>query len=254
MMTNSLKKTLARGEAALGVFANIPSPDIVEMCGYLGFDFVLLDAEHGAMNIETAAHMLRAAQCSGITAIVNVLSNSAQTISRYLDIGALGIQVPQVHDRDEAESIVRAVKYHPQGRRGMARPRAGQYGLVGSVQDYMQQANEETMIIASIENVEGVVNLPRILDVHGIDVFLVGPSDLSQSLGVPGQVGTPLVRSAIDTIVTQVRAAGHAVGIFAPDAASARGYIAKGAQYIITGSIALLASGARDFLKEVRRT
>jgi len=254
MMKNNLKKKLARGETALGVFVSIPSPDVVEMCGYLGFDFVLLDAEHGPMNVETAAHLLRAAECGGITPIVNVPNNSAQTITRYLDIGALGIQVPQVNDRDEAESIVRAVKYHPIGQRGMARPRAAHYGLVGSMQEYMKRANDETMIIASIENIEGVVHLPHILDVHGIDVFIIGPSDLSQSLGIPGQMGAPLVTSAIDTIVTQVRAAGHGVGIFAPDAASARGYIAKGAQYIITGSVGLLASGAREFLQDVRRT
>ena len=253
MMKNSLKAKMATGGAALGVFIAIPSPDVVEMCGYLGFDFVLLDAEHGPMSVESAAHLLRAAECAGITPIINVPSNNAQTIGRYLDIGALGIQVPQVNDRDEAEAIVKAVKYHPRGQRGMARPRAGHYGLVGSHQEYMDQANRDTMVIASIENIEGVMHLPHILDVEGIDVFLIGPSDLSQSLGIPGQVGTPLVKSAVDTIFTQVRGAGRAVGIFAPDAASARAYIAKGAQYVITSAVGLLARAAHEYMDEVRR-
>jgi 4-hydroxy-2-oxoheptanedioate aldolase len=242
-----------RGEAALGVFVAFPSPDVVEMCGYLGFDFVLLDAEHGPMSVESAAHLLRAAQCAGITPIVNVPSSNPQTIGRYLDIGALGIQVPQVNDRDEAEAIVRAVKYHPLGHRGMARPRSGRYGIIDSMPDYVEAANKETMVIASIENIEGVMHLPHILDTPGIDVFLIGPHDLSQSLGMPGQVGSPLVKSAIDTIVTQVRGAGRAVGIFAPDAAAARSYIAKGAQYVITSSVSLLTRAAHDYLQDVRR-
>ncbi len=253
MMKNSLKDKLAKGQAVLGVFVAVPSPDMVEMCGYMGFDFVLLDAEHGPMSVETAAHLIRAAECAGIVPIVNVPSHSPQSIVRYLDIGALGIQVPQVNDRDEAEAIVRAVKYHPLGARGMARPRAGHYGLVGSVQDYMASANQETMIVASIENIEGVKHLPHILSTPGIDVFLVGPNDLSQSMGLPGQVASPLIKSAIDTIVTQVRGGGRAVGIFASDAAAARAYIAKGAQYIITSSTGLLARAAREYLQEVRR-
>ncbi len=253
MMKNTLRAKIVKGEAALGVFVPFPSPDVVEMCGYLGFDFVLLDAEHGPMSVESAAHLLRAAECAGIVPIVTVPSHSPQTIGRYLDIGALGLQVPQVNDRNEAEAIVRAVKYHPRGLRGMARMRAGAYGLVGSLADYMEQANKETMVIASIENIEGIKHLPNIIDTEGIDIFLVGPHDLSQSMGVPGQIGTPLVKSAIDTIVTQVRGAGRAVGIYAPDAASARAYIAKGAQYIITGSGSLLARAAKDYLKDVRR-
>lgn len=253
MMKNTLKEKVKNGDPALGVFVAFPSPDVVEMCGYLGFDFVLLDAEHGPMSVESCAHLLRAAECAGITPIINVPSSSPQTIGRYLDIGALGIQVPQVNDRDEAEAIVRAVKYHPLGQRGMARPRSGRYGLVDSMEDYVEQANKETMVIASIENIEGVMHLPHILDAEGIDVFLIGPHDLSQSLGVPGQIGTPLVKSAIDTIVTQVRGAGRAVGIFAPDAAAARAYIAKGAQYVITGSVGLLARAASEYLQDVRR-
>lgn len=254
MMKNALKAKLAKGEPVLGVFVTFPSADVVEMCGYLGFDFVLMDAEHGPMNVESAAHLLRAAECAGITPIVNVPSNNPQTIGRYLDIGAIGIQVPQVNDRDEADAIVKAVKYHPLGQRGMARPRAGHYGLVGSVQEYMAEANQETMIVASIENIEGVMHLPHILDVEGIDAYVIGPHDLSQSMGLPGQVGTPLVKSAMDTIVSQVRGAGRAVGIYATDAASARSYIAKGAQYVITSMTGLLANSARSYLQDVRRS
>jgi len=253
MMKNTLKKKLAQGEPVLGVFVAFPSPDVVEMCGYLGFDFVVLDVEHGSTGIESAAHLVRAAQCAGVIPIVNVPVNSAQTIGRYLDIGAMGIQVPQVNDRTEAEAIVKAVKYHPAGQRGMARFRAGQYGLVGSLQEYMKSANEETVVVASIENVGSVRRLPNMLSTEGIDVFFIGPLDLSQSLGIPGEMGTPLVKSAIDTILTQVRGAGRTVGIGAPDAATARAYIAKGAQYIVTGSVDLLSQAAKNYLKDVRR-
>jgi 4-hydroxy-2-oxoheptanedioate aldolase len=254
MIENRLKHKLAKGDPVLGVFVAFPSPDVVEMCGYLGFDFVILDAEHGPMNVESAAHLLRAAECAGYVPIVNVPSHSPQTIGRYLDIGAMGIQVPQVNDRAEAEAIVTAVKYHPLGQRGMARPRAGQYGLTGEVQAYMEQANKETMVIASIENIEGVKHLPQIVGAAGIDIFFIGAQDLSQSMGIPGETGTPLLKSAVDTIVTQVRNAGRAVGIFAPDAAAARAYIAKGAQYIVTTTSGLLARAASDYLQDVRRS
>lgn len=253
MAKNALGTKLAKGEPVLGVFVSIPSPDIVEMCGHLGFDFVVIDAEHGPVNVETSAHLVRAAECAGIVPIVNVPSLGSQTIGRYLDIGMMGIQAPQVHDRGEAEALVRSVKYYPQGMRGMSRPRADGYGLVGSRQDYMEQANRDTMIVATIEAVEGVRRLPQITGVEGIDVFFIGPGDLSQALGVPGQLDTPLVQSAIDSVVAQVRGAGRYVGISAADAATARRYIAKGAQYVVTGMTGLLARSAQAYLQDVRR-
>jgi len=252
MLKNLLKEKQLRGETAFGVRASFPSPDLVEMCGYLGFDFVILDCEHGPTTIESAAHVLRAAQCSGITPIVSVPVNDAHLIMRYLDIGALGVQVPHIHSRREAEAAVRAVKYYPMGQRGIARPRSGHYGLVGTFQEYMEASNRETLIAALIENVDAMQHLPEILNVEGIDVFFAGPGDLSQSLGIPGQWGTPLMQSAIDTIIKQVRDAGRAVGISVSDAAAARSYIEKGVQCIVTGSVGLLARGAREFLTEAR--
>lgn len=252
MQKNNLKQKLARGETATGVFMPFPSADVVELSGYLGFDFAVIDAEHGPMTTENAAHLLRAAQCSGITPLIAVPENNPHVIMRFLDIGAMGVHVPQVSSAAEAQAIVKAVKYYPQGSRGLARPRSGEYGLLGSMQEYMTQSNNETMVVAQIENVEALVHLREIINVDGIDAFFIGPTDLSQALGIPGQHNAPLAQSTIDTIISQVRDAGKAVGIYEPDPIAARAYIDKGVNYICTGTVALLSRAARTYLKGVR--
>jgi len=252
MMSNPLKQRLQNGGVAAGIFVAFPSPDVVEMCGYLGFDFVSIDAEHGPMNVETCAHMIRAAEVAGIVPIVRTPINMPQVIMRYLDIGAMGIQVPQINSREEAVAVVQAVKYYPEGHRGLARPRSAHYGLRESVTEYIERSNRETMIIAHIENVAGVKHLPEILSVEGIDVFFIGPSDLSQSMGLPGQPDAPLVQGAIEAIISQVHLAGRWVGIFVGDEKQALEMKVRGIQYIAAGTTLLFAQAARHYLKTLR--
>jgi 4-hydroxy-2-oxoheptanedioate aldolase len=196
---NKLKRALAEGKTVFGLLNSIPSPLVVEMIGYAGYDFVILDMEHVCVNPETLENMVRAAECAGMSALVRVPNAVPETILRALDCGALGIVVPHVRSRAEAEQAVAASRYHPLGCRGISGGRTTGFGTIG-LQDYFERANAEIMVVAMIEDKEGVENLDEILSVTGIDMVLEGAVDLSQSYGVPGQVQHADVQAAIGRI------------------------------------------------------
>lgn len=226
---NATKSKLEAGECVFGVFVNAPAPRLVELCALAGFDYVVIDAEHGPIDVTVADDMVRAAEATNITPIIRVPENSEKIILRYLDIGAQGIMVPQVNTRAEAERAVRAIKYGPLGQRGLASTRASAYGRMMPLSEYTQFANRETMVLVQIENKSALEDLDGILAVQGIDVFELGTSDLSQSLGYPGEVNRPEVQAVVEEIVRRIFRAGKVVGdtISDPDAAAAavrRGY------------------------------
>jgi 4-hydroxy-2-oxoheptanedioate aldolase len=248
MRKNKTKAKIRSGGVALGCFVNIPAPEVVELCGLVGFDFVIIDAEHGAASYDAVRHMIRAAETVDITPIVRTPMNVAQVILRYLDAGALGVQIPQVLTKQDAELSVQAVKYYPIGRRGLAAARAANYGVTGSVPEYCQQANEETMIVFHIESAQAVENLPEILQTPEIDVFFVGPSDLSQSMGLPGQTTHPDVQAMVARAIKEIRAAGRAAGTIVRSRADVEKFTDMGAQYLANGASQLLVEGARRML------
>lgn len=216
MRSNTLKPKLQRGERALGLFSIISSPALYEVLGYAGIDFVIIDAEHGPLSMETAENLVRAAEFAGITPIIRVRGNEPSLILRALDTGAHGIQIPHVSTYQEALAAVRAAKYHPLGDRGLSPfTRAGRYGL--DPLKHAARANENTLVVLNIEGTEGLRNLPEILKVPGIDVIFLGPYDLSQSLGKPGRVDDPEVIDCLRTGAEMVRARGVACGSFAKD-------------------------------------
>jgi 4-hydroxy-2-oxoheptanedioate aldolase len=213
MRTNKMKEKLRAGQPALGVSMMIPSPQIVEMVGRLGFDWVLIDCEHGTISIETVELMVMAAEASGLTPIVRPWTNSAHAILRVMDRGAMGVQVPHVNTAADAQRAVEAVKYHPLGRRGIAAgTRPAQYGLGVTPGEYVEWVNRETLVCVQLEEVEALHNIDEILQVEGVDVFFLGPSDLSQSMGYPGQAGVPAVQRAIDDAFAAIVAAGKVPG------------------------------------------
>jgi len=253
MRQNQTKRNLQAGRGVLGLFATIPSPELIEIWGYLGFDFVVIDAEHGPINEIVAANMIRAAEVAGITPLVRVPQNQPAVILRFLDVGAQGVMVPQVNSREEAENVVKAVKYYPQGRRGMATARAGEYGLKTTTPEYMAAANRETLVVVQIENVAGVENLAEILRVEGVDVAFVGPADLSQSLGVPAQWDAPVLQQTIAQVLAETKRAGRVAGMMANDAATINKYFAQGVLFLMTWDGALVAAGGRELLRGVKR-
>ena len=221
MFHNKLKEKLYRGEAAVGIFHGCASADLVEISALAGYDFVVIDCEHGPMSPESAQELVRAALCAGSVPLVRVPEISQSTMLRYLDIGAYGLEVPDVDTVEEARAMVAYSKYAPEGVRGVAFPRSADYGLC-DIAEYTRQANAETLLVAHCENTESLSHLEEICRVPGIDVIMLGPFDMSQSLGVTGQVTHPLVESAAQRVLTVCRQYGKIPGIFCGSGAMAR--------------------------------
>jgi 4-hydroxy-2-oxoheptanedioate aldolase len=249
---NALKAKLAAKEPCLGAFINFPSPHAVEVCGIAGLDFIVLDAEHGPMGPQSCEEMVRAASLVDITPIVRVSQNHPQVVLRYLDIGALGVQIPMLNTAEDAERAAVSVKYHPEGRRGLAGTRAASYGLGPALSEYVVEANKQTMLIAQIETIQAVEALPQILKVDNIDVVFIGPSDLSQSMGFPGLPGEPAVQQVIDRCIAQILEAGKPVGTVCRDGAHAKQLIDRGVTYLLAAVVALLAQSVRNYVATAR--
>jgi 4-hydroxy-2-oxoheptanedioate aldolase len=250
---NLVRQKLNAGEVVIGCFVGFPSPEVVELCGHSGYDFVLIDAEHGAITPASAYHMVLAAEATGTVPLIRVPHNEPSIILRYMDIGAAGVMVPQINSAAEARAVVEAVKYHPHGNRGLAPTRAASYGFGATLAEYTEISNRETIVIAQIENIVGVEKVPEILEVPGVDVLLIGPSDLAQSLGYPGQLGHPEVLAAIDRVCGMCKGSGVALGTIAADAATTNQLIERGFRMITPSASGLIAAWSRDYLAHIKR-
>ncbi len=252
MTPNQMKIKFAAQEPAFGLSIMFPSPQMVEMAAGLGFDWVLIDCEHGSISLESVEHLIMAAQAAGLTAIVRPPSKAPREIHQVMDLGAMGVQVPHVITADDARGAVAAVKYHPQGTRTMAAGiRAQGYGLAMNSDDYIEMANRETLVCVQIEDAEALENLDEILKIEGIDVFFIGPSDLSQSMGYPGNHKAEPVAKAIDETLAKIVAAGHTPGMPASTDA-VQSVIGKGVRYIYTHIPKLLTTAAGSYFDAVR--
>lgn len=250
MFTNSLKKKLKEGETAFGVFNLVNTPEVIEIMGLAGFDFVVIDGEHGPAGPLDSQDLIRAAELREMTPVVRATCNSRTTILRYLDVGAHGIQIPQVNSAEEAEEAVQSSKYFPEGNRGIALPRSADYGAVPPL-DYFGKANSETLVVAQCESTRGLDNVEYIAKVPGVDVVFLGPFDMSQSMGIPGQLDHPRVEEAAERILKACKDNGKAAGIFVVDGENARKRAKQGFQYItINLESSLLYKAFRRELEE----
>ncbi len=244
MRHNLAKKKLAAKQAVSVVAPGYTSAGLVELLGRMGFDAVFIDCEHGSAGWEDVENMVRAAELTDVTPIVRVQANDHSTITRALDRGAGGVQVPHINTRAQAEAAVRAAKFAPIGHRGYA----GGRSALGVKGNFTSHANDETMVIAMLEEVEALRNLEEILTVDHIDAFFIAPGDLSQSMGFPGQMDHPEVQAAVDDAVRRTRAAGRAPGVLTTNAATVRRYLDLGALFMYVSLGSLLQPGAGDFL------
>ncbi len=232
MKRNVLKSRLKNGENVIGTFVCINSPAVVEIFGYAGFDFVIIDMEHGPFNFETVENMIRASEASGITPIVRTPSSEETYILRALECGAAGVQVPHVDDVKTAKSVIEAAMYFPKGMRGVSPyTKAAQYASVDP-RTHMESSNSEVMTIIHIESHEGINNLPEMLDEAPVDVVFLGPYDLSQSLGIPGLVNDQRVAENIMRGIKICKEKGVSVGTFAESPENAKKWMSMGIQYI----------------------
>lgn len=211
-MRNILKEKLKKGDPVIGTFVEIGHPDITEWLSRLGFDWILLDAEHGPLGYETLQRMMQSMKGSGCVPIVRPQWNDPVVIKRVLDIGAYGVLIPWVNSRDEAEKAVQACKYPPQGIRGYGPRRAAMLDP-----DYFRTANEQLLITVQVETQTALDNLDEILSVEGIDACYIGPYDLSCSLGfgIPPKWDDARYLAAFDRVLVSARQHGKAAGMFA---------------------------------------
>jgi 2-keto-3-deoxy-L-rhamnonate aldolase RhmA len=207
-MTNRVKQKLQSREVAYGIWADVFEPDLIEMFGWIGFDYVFLDAEHTGLDPQTASTMIRACNVSGMVALVRVPEINPSLILRYLEVGAVGICAPHVRTPDQARALVDAVKFSPDGHRGAGSMRALRYGLQQPFPELCRQANEDTIVLALIEDVEGILNLGQILSVQGVDVVGIGSGDLSHSMGFAGRKQAPEVEQATLDAEARIAASG----------------------------------------------
>jgi len=232
MKENKMKQKLEEGKVLYGPFVKFTDPAAIEIAAYSGFDFVIIDLEHGPHSSQSAQNLVRAAELGGITPVIRVLENSPTHILRALDIGAQGIEVPHISSRKEAEKAARAARFAPQGERGLCRfVRAANYSSVPS-DEYIPRANKETVVIIHVEGLQGIKNLREILKVPGIDVIFLGPYDLSQSCGFPGRVNHPLVVEKMEEAVGIAKEAGVKIGTFIDTCEDAKRWEKAGVQYI----------------------
>ena len=253
MRENTLKHKLEAGKAVFGVMITFPSPPMVEMLGHLGFDWVLIDNEHGSITVDNSEDMIRAAELTGIAPIVRPVANKAEIIAPFLDRGAWGVQVPHVNTADEARAAVDAVKYYPEGHRGIfSRGRPAGYGLTGSTESYVEEANRNTLVCLMLEEVEAINNLETLVQVEGVDVFFIGSGDLSQSMGYPGQQTHPEVQALMEKGVKTIREAGSVSGVSCPDSLVPK-YLGLGVQYFHSNVNTLIQGASEDYLKGMRQ-
>lgn len=249
MRTNSMKAKLLAGEPALGCSVMIPSPQIVEMLAHAGFDWVLIDLEHGTIGLESAELMIMAAEASDITPIARPRSNRAEDISAVMDRGAMGVQVPHINTAEDARRAVAAVKFGPGDQRGLAAgTRPDSYGLRRSMGDFVRESNAQSLVCVQLEHAAAVENVQDILTVEGVDVFFIGPSDLSQSMGHPGNPQAAPVKAAIESMQRAIVGAGKCLGM--PGSTdNIAGLLRSDVRYVYTHLPRVIGAGVTGFLR-----
>jgi 2-keto-3-deoxy-L-rhamnonate aldolase RhmA len=249
MKPNRMKEKIARGEPALGCSVMFPSPQVVEMLGFAGFDWVLIDCEHGSIGPADVEVMAMACDAVGITPIARPKTNSTSDIQSVMDRGVMGVQVPHINTAEDARRAVASVKFGPGAARGLAAgTRPDQWGLGARMADFTRAANAQSLVCVQLEHEAALRNIDAILAVGGIDVFFIGPSDLSQSMGHPGNPKAPPVAEAIAGALKRIVSAGRTPGMPATPENLAE-VTGKGCKYIYTHLPRLLGIGASAFLK-----
>jgi 2-keto-3-deoxy-L-rhamnonate aldolase RhmA len=213
MAVNKLRARLRRQETSYGLWVTLESPTVTEIAAALGMDWVCVDMEHGHLGFREVMEHVRAVRGSETSVVVRVSEVTRDTVKRVLDIGAHGVILPLVRTREDAERGMQFGRYPPRGDRGVGGERAVHWGL--GFQEYLDHANEETLIIPLIETVEAVENIDAILAVPGLDAIFLGPSDLSTRYGYLGQWEGPGVADKILEVKAKAAALGIGSGVMA---------------------------------------
>jgi 2-keto-3-deoxy-L-rhamnonate aldolase RhmA len=247
---SSFRTRLINGDCLIGPMVTLAAPEVVEVLAAAGFDWLFIDAEHGPYSTLDMQRLLQAVG-PGMPCLIRVAAGQEVPIKKALDIGAAGVIVPQVNTADQARAVVNWSKYAPVGTRGVGLSRAQGYGL--RFQAYIESANEQVTVVVQAEHIQAVENIEAIVRVPGVDAVLIGPYDLSASMGRMGQVNHPEVVAAIERVTAACQAVGVRLGIFGITVDAVRPYIDRGYTLITAGvDTLLLAQAAKGLLAALR--
>lgn len=223
------------GQATIGSWITIPNTAVAEIMAWSGFDWLVVDMEHSPIVLSQAQELIRVIHLCGLPSLVRVGENNANLLKRVMDAGASGVIVPMVNTAEAARQAVQGVKYDPLGQRGVGLARAQGYGMVFDA--YRQWVANESVVIVQIEHIEAVENLSDILAVEGVDGFLVGPYDLSSSLGLPGQFEHPKVQDALYEISKVINSGSKPAGfhVVQPNSEDAVSKLKEGYSFLAFG-------------------
>ncbi|WP_141432547.1 HpcH/HpaI aldolase/citrate lyase family protein [Bacillus sp. 03113] len=251
---HKLSKRLDDQQTAYGTIVTLKDPAVVEMLGYTGYDFAIIDMEHTTMDFGMVEHMIRAAQCVQVSSVVRTPQNDYGAMLRVLDAGADAIMVPHLTTREQAERTVGHAKYRPIGYRGLdGSSRSAHYGTTPFI-EHIKRQNERVTVIGMIEDAIAINNLSEIVRVDGLDLLFIGPADLASSLGYQEQFDHPVVMEAMEEIIRVTREAGLGIGIPAFTAEEVDMYSRWGVNYFTIPPIdaLLLSKMLASHLHDVR--
>ena len=246
----SFAQRLKNREKLCGTFVTLPSPEVAELLALSGFDWLWLDAEHAPLDFLTLQRMIQAV-AKRAACLVRLPLSEPSVIGRLLDMGCDGLIAPQIHTAQAARQFVRAMRYPPEGTRGVGLARAAGYGL--GFQENLERANQELVALVQIESAEAVNNVEAILETPGLDGVIVGPNDLAATMGFIGKTLHPEVQSAIQRVVESAVKASLPIGVFTGDTEEAKRYESWGATLIPVGAdVLFLAHGAKKTLETMK--
>ena len=252
MNNNIMKEKLRSGKNVVGLFQNVINPNITEIMGLLGFDFVIVDGEHTTFNPNLAEEHFRAAELRNISSVTRIGQNDQQVIQKFLDAGSQGVLMPLINNKSDALEVVDSVKYPPIGKRGLASGRGSSYGIPQSVKEHVDHSNKETLVAIQIETTEAMENVEEISSIEEVDVLFFGPSDISSSFGIHGQINDPKVRDTISSLSKIAIGNGKSCGTIARDANDFEFYKEAGFQWFCSGVTNMMQTGMKEYLSEVK--
>lgn len=249
----NLKEKLNNREFTVGSWITLAHPAIAEIMARAGFDWLTVDLEHSVITIREAEELIRVINLCGVVPLVRLSSNDPVQIKRVMDAGAHGVIVPMVNSVEEARKAVESVRYPPEGKRGVGLARAQGYG--SSFEKYKEWLNQDAIVIVQVEHIKAVENLDAIMSVEGVDGFIVGPYDLSGSLGVPGQFDNELMIEAMNKIKTFMKSSSKIPGyhVVEPDVDQLQQRVQEGYRFLAYSvDIRMLDTCCRSAIRNIK--
>ena len=248
MLTDTMKKRCKAGEVLYGPFIDSGNEDIVEIVALAGFDYIIIDCEHSPADPMMALRMVRAADARRLPSLIRVNNSMPSTILKMMDIGSSGIMAPLIHDAEMARNVGASVRYYPHGRRGTALMRGSDYGFL-HIDDYFSKTNSDAFVMVQAESVEAVKNIEEIVQVEEVDAIFIGPYDLSQSMGIPGQVESQPILDIVKSAGKTIRDAGKIPAILAGNYEKAKMFADWGFQLITYSTdLDIFSKAAREIV------